>query len=71
MPLKKLIPHKVKRIIRHVVHPPARKPELHYVEVHLTDHYHMNCKGCGHYYLIAPPRYAKLRQHKKDMRRLS
>jgi len=31
----------------------------------------MKCKGCGHYCPISPVRYAKLRQHKKDMRRLS
>jgi len=47
-----------------------RKPELRYVELHLTDHCNLNCKGCGHYCPLAPPQYADLQQYHSDMRRL-
>lgn len=45
--------------------------ELKYLELHLTDHCNLNCKGCTHYSPIAPERYADPHQHEKDMRRLS
>lgn len=48
-----------------------RKPELSYLELHLTDHCNLNCKGCGHYCPIAPTHYTDFHQHQKDLRRLS
>jgi hypothetical protein len=44
---------------------------LPYLELHLTDHCNLNCKGCGHYCPIASPNYADIKQHERDMRRLS
>ena len=41
---------------------PFRKPELAYLETHLTDHCNLSYRGCGHYCPLAPPRYAVLRQ---------
>ena len=49
----------------------VRPPELHYLELHLTDHCNLNCKGCGHYCPLVQNKFADLEQHKKDMKRLS
>ena len=46
-------------------------PELPYLEFHLTDHCNLNCKGCGHFCPVAPPHFADIGQHERDMRRLS
>jgi len=43
---------------------------LAYLELHLTDHCNLNCKGCTHYSPLAPPWYADRRRHESDMRRL-
>jgi hypothetical protein len=47
------------------------KPDLAYLETHLTEHCNLNCKGCSHLCPLAPPWFADLRQHETDMRRLS
>jgi hypothetical protein len=47
-----------------------RQPELTYLELHLTDHCNLNCKGCTHYSPLAPPWYADLGQYESDMHRL-
>lgn len=47
------------------------KPELNYLELHLTDHCNLNCKGCGHFCPVASPRFADVTQYELDMRRLS
>lgn len=47
-----------------------KPPELPYLELHLTDHCNLNCKGCGHFSPIAPKKFADLQQHEKDMKRL-
>lgn len=47
------------------------KPILEYLELHLTDQCNLNCKGCGHFSPIAPPRNADINQHERDMQRLS
>jgi hypothetical protein len=47
-----------------------RKPELEYVELHLTDHCNLNCRGCGHFCPVATPQYADLSQYRSDMGRL-
>ncbi len=48
-----------------------RKPDLKYLEIHLTDHCNLNCAGCGHFCPLAAPRYASLPQYLKDMQRLN
>ncbi len=47
------------------------KPRLSYLELHLTDHCNINCKGCSHYCSLSPPNYTDLNRYKEDMRRLS
>jgi molybdenum cofactor biosynthesis enzyme MoaA len=47
-----------------------QKPELKYLELHLTDHCNLNCKGCGHYSPIAQENFASFVEFKKDMLRL-
>lgn len=66
--IKRHIPQPLKKAIRSRLSRP--KPILHYVELHLTDHCNLDCKGCGHYCSIAPPHYADIRQHERDLRRL-
>ena len=47
-----------------------RKPQLKYIEVHLTDHCNLNCSGCGHFSSIAPIKFTNLDKYKEDMKRL-
>lgn len=47
------------------------KPILPYLEVHVTEHCNMNCKGCGHFSCIAEEEYADIEQYKKDIKRIS
>jgi organic radical activating enzyme len=46
------------------------KPSLRYVELHLTDHCNLNCKGCGHFSPIADKWYADPNEHAHDMYQL-
>ena len=46
-------------------------PRLPYVEVHLTDHCNLNCRGCSHFSPLADVWYADIGSHERDMRRLS
>jgi len=47
------------------------KPILPYVELHLTDHCNLNCKGCSHFSPIADEWFADADEHARDMRQLS
>ncbi len=47
------------------------KPFLDYVELHLTDHCNLNCKGCGHFGPIADKWFAKHEEYASDMLQLS
>jgi hypothetical protein len=47
------------------------KPVLNYLELHLTDHCNLNCRGCGHFSPIADKWFASLDEHDRDMHRLS
>ncbi len=70
MNLRAYLPGPVKAVlkkIRRIV----QKPELRYVEFHLTDHCNMNCAGCGHFSSLASPWFADPAQHETDMRRLA
>ncbi len=49
----------------------ADKPVLPYVEVHLSDHCNLNCKGCGHLSNIAPEKHADYDKFEKDIYRLT
>ena len=47
------------------------KPELKYVELHLTDHCNLNCKGCGHFSPLATKWFANIETYKNDIKRLT
>lgn len=49
----------------------GRKPVLHHLDVHITDHCNLNCKGCEHYSSIAKPAFADLGRVKRDLTRLA
>ncbi|MFZ0281104.1 MAG: radical SAM protein [Bacteroidales bacterium] len=68
--IKRYIPEPIKKLKRQALIA-IKKPELRYVEFHLTDHCNLNCKGCGHFSPISSPWYANIDQHEKDMKRLS
>jgi hypothetical protein len=46
-------------------------PALPYLELHLTDHCNLNCKGCTHFCPIADENYLQRESFVKDMRRLA
>lgn len=46
------------------------KPMLPYVEIHLSDHCNLNCKGCGHLSNIAPVNFADYQKFSMDLFRL-
>lgn len=48
----------------------AGKPVLPYIEMHLSDHCNLNCKGCGHLSNIAPEKFADYDQFAKDIYKL-
>lgn len=68
--IKGYIPESIKMAIKRKLST-LRKPELPYLELHLTDHCNLNCKGCGHFSPIASPYYADIVQYERDMKRLS
>ncbi len=47
------------------------KPKLSYLELHLTDHCNLNCKGCGHFSQLADKWFADISVFEKDMQRLA
>lgn len=67
--VRRLLPRSVTTSIRRrVLH---RQPVLHSLEVHVTDHCNLNCKGCGHFSCISPRKFTDPEQFDRDMRRLS
>ena len=68
---KHYVPHSVnKTMIRLSDFVFFRKPELEYLELHLTDHCNLDCKGCGHYSPLASPYYTDIHQYEMDIQRL-
>ena len=49
---------------------PSRRPLLHYVEFHLTDHCNMNCGGCTHFAPMADRWFADVGRVTADFARL-
>lgn len=47
------------------------KPQLQYIEVHITDHCNLNCKSCAAFSPFAPENFTDIEQFKKDMKELS
>jgi MoaA/NifB/PqqE/SkfB family radical SAM enzyme len=48
-----------------------RRPVLHSLETHVTDHCNLNCKGCGHFSCISPPRFTDPDSFDRDATRLA
>ena len=48
-----------------------RITKLFPVEVHVTDHCNLNCKGCNHFSCISPEEYLEPEQFEKDFKRLA
>jgi len=47
------------------------KPVLAYLEMHLTTHCNLRCKGCSQFSPIADISFAKVSDHERDMKQLS
>ena len=67
---KKYVPQTIKENVKRGL-AALRKPDLPYVELHLTDHCNLDCKGCGHFSPIAAHYFAEIGQYQLDMRSLS
>ena len=67
--VRKIVPPGLAASIRKTVL--RRKPVLFHLEVHLTDHCNLKCKGCGHFSCLADPNFADLDQFRADFARLS
>jgi len=50
---------------------PSSKPILPYIEMHLTTHCNIKCKGCSQFSPIADKWYADINEHERDMKQLS
>jgi MoaA/NifB/PqqE/SkfB family radical SAM enzyme len=48
-----------------------RKPTLFHLDVHVTDHCNLNCRGCEHYSSISEPIFADLGQTTLELQRLA
>lgn len=48
-----------------------RRPTLYHLDVHVTDHCNLNCRGCEHYSSVSEPVFADLEATVKDLTRLS
>lgn len=70
MNVRRLVPSRaiplLRRLKRHMT-----KPNLRYIELHLTDHCNLNCRGCGHLSPIAQPWFADITTHDNDMKQLA
>lgn len=68
--IKRHVPESIKKPVRRVL-TALMKPELPYLELHLTDHCNLDCKGCGHFSPLAAPNFASIEQYRLDLSRLS
>lgn len=67
--LRRLLPSSsVAAVRRGVLH---RRAVLHSLEMHVTDHCNLNCKGCGHFSCLSTPRFADPDSFDRDMTRLA
>ncbi len=69
MQVRDMIPARLAAgIRRHVL---RRPPRVYHLEVHLTDHCNLNCRGCAHFSSIAEPAFADVEQFDRDFGRLA
>jgi organic radical activating enzyme len=66
--IKQFVPDTIKR--KAIEQLAFLQNELLYLELHLTDHCNLNCKGCFHYCPLASPHYTDLAKYETDMQRL-
>ncbi len=57
------------RFFQHYVQ--RRKPRLFHLEIHLTDHCNLNCKGCGHFCNIAPEFFLSPEAFRDEMQKVA
>ena len=55
----------VRRWVKHA------RPTLYHLDMHITDHCNLNCKGCETYSSLSSPRFASLEVFDRDMTRLA
>lgn len=48
-----------------------KKPSLFHLDVHVTDHCNLNCRGCDHYSSISDPHFADINQTARELERLA
>lgn len=60
---------RTKRLLRRALG--RRRPVLFHLDVHLTDHCNLNCRGCEHYSSISDPAFADVRSTAHDLERLA
>jgi len=48
-----------------------KRPTLHHLDVHITDHCNLNCRGCEHYSSISKPVFCDLSSTVSDLERLA
>ena len=58
-----------KRLLRRTF--TMKRPALFHLDVHVTDHCNLNCKGCEHYSSISDPVFAELPQTVRELERLA
>jgi len=46
------------------------KPNFSYLEIHLTDHCNLNCRGCGHFAPLVGKKFTDLEEFKRDLKQL-
>jgi len=49
----------------------GKRPTLYHLDVHVTDHCNLNCRGCEHYSSISDPVFADLAQTVRELERLA
>lgn len=65
--IRKVLPDFAIVFLRKIKRRIIKYPEFHYVELHLTDHCNLNCKGCGHFCPIAYEWYADKEDYEKEL----
>jgi MoaA/NifB/PqqE/SkfB family radical SAM enzyme len=60
---------RTKRFFRRML--ARQRPVLYHLDVHLTDHCNLNCRGCEHYSSISDPAFADVQRTVRDLERLA
>lgn len=60
---------RARRLVRRAL--THERPTLYHLDVHVTDHCNLNCRGCEHYSSISEPVFADLANTVRDLERLA